>query len=164
MTERTYMNGTAFPFRRGEITMKKMLSAVPAGIAVAVLASTLAGAPVFAQGTPTPPSKEQQEPAYACTTKVPSGMPDSGLKSLAKISETQARSAATTAVPGTVVKVDLENENGCAVYGVEIKTADGKVHDVKVDAGTAAVVHQEIATKAGVEHEGGSETENGTED
>ena len=55
------------------------------------------------------------------------------LKSLARITPEQARAAALAQVPGTVKKVELENEDGNVVYGVEIKTANGE-SDVKVDA------------------------------
>jgi uncharacterized membrane protein YkoI len=67
------------------------------------------------------------------------------LKSLARITPEQARDAALAQVPGTVKKVDLENEDGNVVYGVEIKTAKGD-SDVKVDAGDGRVLH--------VEHDG----------
>src|SRR5882672_10851228 len=64
------------------------------------------------------------------------------LKSLARITPEQASAAALAQVPGTVKKVELENENGNVVYGVEIKTADGE-SDVKVDAGDGRVLHVE---------------------
>jgi uncharacterized membrane protein YkoI len=64
------------------------------------------------------------------------------LKSLARIRPEQARDAALAQVPGTVKKVELENEDGNVVYGVEIKTANGE-SDVKVDAGDASVLHVE---------------------
>ncbi|QQS33561.1 MAG: PepSY domain-containing protein [Acidobacteriota bacterium] len=64
------------------------------------------------------------------------------LQSMATITPEQAKSAALAQVPGTVVKVELENEDGNVVYGVEIKTADGE-HDVKVDAGNGKVLHAE---------------------
>ena len=67
------------------------------------------------------------------------------LKSLARITPEQARDAALAQVPGTVKKVELENEDGNVVYGVEIKTARGE-SDVKVDAGDGRVLH--------VEHDG----------
>jgi len=55
----------------------------------------------------------------------------------ASIGEAEARSAALSANPGTtVVKVELDNENGVIVYSVEL--SDGS--DVKVDAGNAAVL------------------------
>jgi len=54
----------------------------------------------------------------------------------------QASAAALAQVPGTVKKVELENEDGNVVYGVEIKTANGE-SDVKVDAGDGRVLHVE---------------------
>ena len=133
---------------------------VAAGIAVAGLTAALLGGLAFAQNAPTQTTKE---PTYACSIKVPKGTRDSGVAALAKISEAQARQAAAAAVPGTVIRAEIENENGCAVYGVKIKSADGKIHDVKVDAGTGAVVHQELAAKAGDEQEGENGVENGPE-
>jgi uncharacterized membrane protein YkoI len=62
------------------------------------------------------------------------------LKSLARITPEQAQAAALAQVPGTVKKVELENEDGNVVYSVEIKTADGE-RDVKVDAGDGRVLH-----------------------
>lgn len=64
------------------------------------------------------------------------------LKSLARITPEQASAAALAQAPGTVKKVELENEEGNVVYGVEIKTADGE-SDVKVDAGDGRVLHVE---------------------
>ena len=64
------------------------------------------------------------------------------LKSLARITPEQASAAALAQVPGTVTKVELENEDGNVVYGVEIKTANGE-SDVKVDAGDGRVLHVE---------------------
>ena len=64
------------------------------------------------------------------------------LKSLARITPEQASAAALAQVPGTVKKVELENEDGNVVYGVEIKTANGD-SDVKVDAGDGRVLHIE---------------------
>jgi uncharacterized membrane protein YkoI len=64
------------------------------------------------------------------------------LKSLARITPEQASAAALAQVPGTLKKVELENEDGNVVYGVEIKTANGE-SDVKVDAGDGRVLHIE---------------------
>lgn len=64
------------------------------------------------------------------------------LKSLARITPEQAQAAALAQVPGTVKKVELENEDGNVVYGIEIKTANGE-SDVKVDAGDGRVLHVE---------------------
>jgi len=64
------------------------------------------------------------------------------LKSLARITPEQASAAALAQVLGTVKKIELENEDGNVVYGVEIKTANGE-SDVKVDAGDGRVLHVE---------------------
>jgi len=134
---------------------------VAAGIAVAGLAAALLGGPVFAQNAPT---QTTQEPTYACSIKVPPGTRDSGVKALAKMSGAQARQAAVAALPGTALRAQIENENGCAVYSVKIKSADSKIHKIKVDAGTGAVVHQEVASKTGDEHESENEVKNKPED
>ncbi len=63
------------------------------------------------------------------------------LAALAKIDATQAMSAALAQVPGTALKVALDNENGNVVYSVEIRMANNAIQDVKVDAGTGQVLH-----------------------
>ncbi len=67
------------------------------------------------------------------------------LAALAKINLKQAEAAANAAVAGNVMGAKLEDENSCLVYSVQITGTDGKLHDVKVDAGNGKVVHQEIA-------------------
>ena len=53
----------------------------------------------------------------------------------AKISEGKARSIVLSKVPGKVVKISLENEDGHIVYSIEISTSNGKLlKDVKVNA------------------------------
>lgn len=64
------------------------------------------------------------------------------LQSLARISVEQAKTAALTAVPGTVTGASIENEDGNLVYGVRVRTAAG-VQDVKVDAGNGKILHVE---------------------
>jgi uncharacterized membrane protein YkoI len=67
------------------------------------------------------------------------------LAALAKIDANQASAAAVAQVPGTVLKVALDNENGNVVYSVEVKTASNELKDVKVDAGTGKVLHVAVA-------------------
>ncbi len=62
------------------------------------------------------------------------------LEKLAKISQTDAEKIALKKVYGTVVKTSLDNENGYVVYSVEIKDTQGKVFEVKVDAGNGKVL------------------------
>ncbi|MDW3688988.1 PepSY domain-containing protein [Cupriavidus sp. CV2] len=71
------------------------------------------------------------------------------LASLAKIDATRAISAAQAKVPGAVLKVALDNENGNLVYSVKIKTASNEIKDVKVDAGNGAVLHVDAAGDEG---------------
>jgi uncharacterized membrane protein YkoI len=71
---------------------------------------------------------------------------DTMLPAKAKITAQQAEAAALAKCPGgTVVeKAHLENENGNVVFGVGIKAADGKIYDVKVDAGNGSVLIAEV--------------------
>jgi uncharacterized membrane protein YkoI len=89
--------------------------------------------------------EETQHPDYQSSIKVQDQ--DHGergeaarLANLAKINSTQATSAALAQVPGAVLKVELDNENGNLVYGVKVKTASNEVKDVKVDAGNGKVL------------------------
>lgn len=68
---------------------------------------------------------------------------DAALTALAKITPDQAKAAALAAVPGTAGQVELENEDGNVVFGVEVTTSAGKVIDVKVDAGNGKILAQE---------------------
>jgi len=80
-----------------------------------------------------------QSPSYPCSIKVPKPEP-ANLSALAKITAEQAMAAAQTAYPGSKVqKVALENENGCLVFSVNLSNG----LEVKVDAGTAAVLQHE---------------------
>ncbi|KYH33261.1 PepSY domain-containing protein [Neomoorella mulderi] len=102
----------------------------------------------------------QHQPAYNASIKVANPQNDNGtevneatekqneaaesqaLQARAKITADAAKSAALKAVPGTVKKVALDNENGNLVYSVEIQAASGSI-DVKVDAGNGQVLTQD---------------------
>jgi hypothetical protein len=80
-----------------------------------------------------------QSPHNPCSIKVPKPEPRN-LSALAKISADQAMAAARAAYPGSrVQRVELENDNGCLVYGMGLSNG----LEVKVDAGTGVVIHQE---------------------
>lgn len=64
------------------------------------------------------------------------------LAKLTTITPDQASQVALATVPGRLIKVELDNENGSVVYSVEIRT-DTDVVDVKVDAGNGKVLAQE---------------------
>jgi Peptidase propeptide and YPEB domain len=82
---------------------------------------------------------------------------------MAKISLDSAVSAALKAVPGKVLKVELENENGFLVYGVEIAKADHQLADVKVDAGNGKVLKIDAEQNNHEGHEG-EDSDNGHEE
>ena len=92
---------------------------------------------------------ETQDPSYVSSITAPEDEnlteeeEAAALKDLAVITPEEATAAALAAVPGTVDKVELDNENGAIVYSVEITDASGKQIDVKVDAGNGTVVHQD---------------------
>ncbi len=82
---------------------------------------------------------------------------------MAKISLDSAVNAAMQAVPGKALKVELENENGHLVYGVEIAKADKQVVDVKVDAGNGKVLKIGTDQKDNEGREG-EDSDNGREE
>ncbi len=62
---------------------------------------------------------------------------------MATITPEEATTAALAAVPGTAGAAELDSENGYVVYSVPITGAGGTTVDVKVDAGSGAVLAQE---------------------
>ena len=86
-----------------------------------------------------PRSTAGQSPNNPCSIKVPKPEPRN-LAALSKITADQAMAAAQAAYPGSrVQRVELENDNGCLVYGVSLSNG----LEVKVDAGTGLVLQQE---------------------
>ena len=76
---------------------------------------------------------------YDCSITVPDPEPED-LSSLALITAVQAEEAALAAYPdATIEEVELDNENGCLVYSVELSNA----LDVKVDAGNGDILRVE---------------------
>lgn len=124
--------------------------------AIAQSAATVNPAPANGQQV----QANQQQPAYNASIKVANPQNDNGtevneaiekqneaaesqaLQARAKITADAAKSAALKAVPGTVKKVALDNENGNLVYSVEIQAVSGSI-DVKVDAGNGQVLAQD---------------------
>ncbi len=82
---------------------------------------------------------------------------------MAKISLDSAVNAALQAVPGKALKVELENENGYLVYGVEIAKTDKQVMNVKIDAGNGKVLKIESDQKDNEGREG-EESDNDNEE
>ena len=95
----------------------------------------------------------QQEPALNCSIKVPKPEP-ADLSALAKIKAGEAMAAAKKAYPGIAVKkVELDNENGCLVYSLELRNGG----EVLVDAGNGAVLRKESAAAEHAKHEADEE-------
>lgn len=77
---------------------------------------------------------------------------DAALLSKAKISLTRAIAAAEGHVQGKAVRAELEDENGTAVYGVEV-TSGAQTTDVKVDINNGKILSAQ-ADQADHEAEG----------
>ena len=133
------------------------------GTAVAIGVAVGAGGIASAVSSSGGDADRSQEPAYTSSITVDDTAESSeadeanALAGLAKITADEARAAALAAVPGTAEEVELENENGNVVYGVEITDASGAEFDVKVDAGNGAILAQE----ADDAEEGDAEEANG---
>ncbi|MFN7610909.1 MAG: PepSY domain-containing protein [bacterium] len=51
---------------------------------------------------------------------------------------------ALAAVPGEVLQVDLENEDGQDIYEIKILTQTGRVIEIEVEAATGSILKQEV--------------------
>ncbi len=80
------------------------------------------------------------------------------LASLARITQEEAIITALSSTQGTFIAAELDNEDGNVVYSVEVE-ADGNVFDVKVDAGTGAVLKIEADNEDGPDEQEGSDAE-----
>ncbi|HVZ64115.1 MAG TPA: PepSY domain-containing protein [Opitutaceae bacterium] len=67
------------------------------------------------------------------------------LPALAKISFVQALNNAAAAQPGSVLKAELEVEDGCLMYSFEIVGANHKITEIEIDAGDGSVLGREDA-------------------
>ena len=61
-----------------------------------------------------------------------------------QISIQEAMNIALGRVPGQVVKVELDQENGMWVYEVDIITPQGVKYEVEVDINTGAIIKVEV--------------------
>lgn len=100
------------------------------------------------------------------------------LNTVTAITEEQAKQLALTSIKDGIIKrIELEDEDGVIVYGIEVQSGD-KIYDVKVDANTGAILKSEIdsdkteSTTDGqnskesdqIEHENSTEDPEGYED
>lgn len=61
-----------------------------------------------------------------------------------QITMQEAMNIAVERVPGQIVKVELERENGIWVYEVDIITSQGVKYEVEVDVNTGNIVQVEL--------------------
>ena len=83
-----------------------------------------------------------------CTIHPKKGASKAELKSLAKVSEDDARKTALASLKdpskGTVKEAELESEHGCLVYSFDIQVTGAKgIQEVQVDAGNGKVLSSE---------------------
>jgi uncharacterized membrane protein YkoI len=102
---------------------------------------------------------EVQEPSYKGSISVGQAK-ESDFPGMAKISLEEATQAALARVPASALKSELEDENGYLVYGIEVVSSDRSVTDVKVDAGTGAVLALEQSEQRHHEKEEHEERQN----
>jgi uncharacterized membrane protein YkoI len=94
-----------------------------------------------------------QETKEAGSIKLRNG-DESGFTDLAKISFDSAIKSAIVAVPGKILKADLENENGYLVYSVEVAKSNHQIAEVWIDAGNGRVLKIEKEQKDSESNEG----------
>ncbi|HHB75097.1 MAG TPA: peptidase M4 [Desulfobulbus sp.] len=100
------------------------------------LITTIAVASLLQVGISSAANKDQQ--LKSGTIRVQQD--ESAYPGLAQITLEQAKDAALSNVQGEVLKIQLEDEDGFLVYGVEIVAPDKSISDVKVDAGNGKVL------------------------
>ena len=87
------------------------------------------------------PVAEKKEEKKVVASIRPSGHPHPAeLPALAKITFQQALDAALAAVPGNVIKAELEVEDANLMYSFEILNSKNKVLEVEIDAGDGKVL------------------------
>ena len=63
---------------------------------------------------------------------------------MAKIDYSRAAEIALEKNPGIILEIELENEDGYLIYGVELATQTGNVIELMVDAGNGEILGREI--------------------
>lgn len=61
-----------------------------------------------------------------------------------RISIEDAMSIATEQIPGEVIKVELDTENGMLIYEVKIVNAQGIKYEVEIDAQTGRILKMQL--------------------
>jgi len=143
-------------------TKRRIMVVAGVLLAMAVIATAFAfeGKPNAPQGRPTAKMHAAQSSGVQTAAKDNAAEAkgeqdaDEDGNLTAKITSDQAKAAALAVHPGTVTKVELENEDGKAVYGVCIAAKDGNKYDVKVDANSGQVLKSDSADEDNESDEG----------
>eukprot|EP00130_Batrachochytrium_dendrobatidis_P008362 XP_006683237.1 hypothetical protein BATDEDRAFT_93007 [Batrachochytrium dendrobatidis JAM81] len=125
--------------------MNKKLNKVIIPVAALAIIGGGATAAFASTATPSQPIEQQEQSEQ---------QESSALTGKATITEKESIQIALTEVPGTVNEVELEDENGTVVYGVEVQAEDGSLNDVKVDAQSGNVLKVETDDEDGEEGDG----------
>jgi uncharacterized membrane protein YkoI len=142
--------------KKSKITLLGVTAALAAMIPLSAYAATTitpAKTPV-ATVAPVAPVAATAEVSKESTTEKPEVQDpneQAKLQQAATLTQDQATASALQQVPGTVKSVELEDENGTVVYGVQIVDANGKGYDVKVDAKTGTVLKSDNESNDGNE-------------
>ena len=128
-------------------TRKAVLTGAAAlGVVLGAAGITAAATDTSTPSSATAEAADQAEsPSYTSSI---TAADNATLEGLAKITPAEAAAKAVAATNGTAGKVELENENGNVIYGVEITQADGTKLDVKIDAGNGNVLAKESDSDA----------------
>ncbi len=83
---------------------------------------------------------DEADTAKPSSIKIDRKVADADLPSLAKISFADALKTALAAVPGRLLKAELEVEDGGLQYSAEIVTPAKKITEVEIDAGNGHIL------------------------
>jgi uncharacterized membrane protein YkoI len=114
-----------------------------------LLSAGLLAAAIICLGNPVAGAKEDaaEKAMPKGSIRIERKVREADLPALAKLSFEQALKCALAAVPGGVIKAELEVEDGNLVYSFEIVGADKSITEVEVDAGNGKVLATENEDK-----------------
>src|SRR5258706_10373667 len=97
---------------------------------------------IFAGSAPRVLAKDEK-PAPVGSIRPKGEVKPADLPGLAKITFQQALTTALARVPGSVIKAELEVEDGTLMYSFEIVGTNKKISEVEIDAGNGKVLRAE---------------------
>ncbi|MFJ5223513.1 PepSY domain-containing protein [Streptomyces sp. NPDC088400] len=117
-----------------------------AAVAAAALLGTVGATAAFADGSDDGGRDVSSSVRLSENRELDDTAKDLALVKAAKIGESEAASAASKAVPGTVTSAELDDadRDGSVIWEVDVLGKDGKNHDVTVDAGNGEVLRQHV--------------------